>query len=201
MHHKEECPGHLRKVGMSHLEKAEGFHRAYNWQQTLRHSELAANKLKQLKECPVEAISDALGWKFDALNFVDRKREALECAKEWYCLYPTNHTHPPAIKAGFAVIESSIHNREYFDAVLYARTTWETITLSRDSYIPENEREWFIAQSAFYLAKATQCLAENGDMPAEEKQEAGHEAIMLARRALEIHTRLPPRTMNTSVFL
>ena len=39
-HHKEECPGHLRKVGMAHLEKALGFHRQRNWHQTLRHADL-----------------------------------------------------------------------------------------------------------------------------------------------------------------
>ena len=42
------------------------------------------------------------------------------------------------------MIESCIHNEEFFDAVLYARTTWETITLSRDSHIPDDE-QWFTA--------------------------------------------------------
>ena len=35
-HHKEECPGHLRKMGMAHLEKAKGFDKDCNWVQTLR---------------------------------------------------------------------------------------------------------------------------------------------------------------------
>ena len=188
--HKEECPGHLRKVGMANTQKAEGFHDQRNWQQTLRHASLAATKLKQLKDRPVEDIDEALKFKYNALLFMARHREALECAKEWYCLYLTNHTHPPAIRAGFCVIESCIHNKEFFDAVLYARTTWETLTLSRDSHIPDNERELFIAQGAFYLAKATFALADSGGIPAEKKLEAGREAIMLARRALEIHTQL-----------
>ena len=110
--------------------------------------------------------------------------------KKWYCLYLTKHTHPHAIEAGFALIESCIHNKEFFDAVLYARTSWETITLSRDSHIPDDEREWFIAKGAHYLAKATFALAMNGGVSAEEKQATGVEAIMLARRALEIHTQL-----------
>ena len=47
--HKEECPGHLRKMGMAHLEKATGFDREQNWMQSLRYAELALAKLKQFK--------------------------------------------------------------------------------------------------------------------------------------------------------
>ena len=119
-HHKEECPGHLRKVGMANLEKAQGFYRECNWPQSLRYSDLAATKLKQIKDRPVEDISGALSYKHNALNMMGRHKEALECAKEWYCLWLTNHTHPGAIEAGFALIESCIHNKEFFDAVLYA---------------------------------------------------------------------------------
>ena len=186
--HKEECPGLLRKVGMANLSKAQGFHTAQNWPQTLRYSDLAITKLKQLKDCPVEIIDQALNCKFDALNMMGRYREALECAKEWYCLYLTKHTHPPAILAGFALIESCIKNKEYFDAVHYAHTSWETITLSRDSHITDNQREIFIAEGAYHLAKAIKCLARDGGIPSEEMQEAGREAITLARQALEIHS-------------
>ena len=189
-HHKEECPGHLRKVGMFNLEKARGFHRERNFPQSLRHAEIAATKLKQLKERPVEAIDEALGYKYHSLGFMNRHKEALECAKELYCLYPTNHTHPPAIRASFAVIESCGFNKEFFDAALYARTLWETITLSRDSHIPDDLRDQFTARGASELARALFRLAAHGDMPPEEKQEAGVEAIMLARRASEIHTQL-----------
>ena len=189
-HHKEECPGHLRKVGMANLERAERFERANNWQQTFHHANLAATKLKQIKDRPVEIISQALGYKFDALNMIGRHREAQECAKEWYCLWLTKHTHPPVIIAVFALIESCIHNNEFADAVLYAHTTWETLTLSRDSHIPEHQQKSFIAQGASLFAKATLTLAESGGMPAEEQQEAGRETITLARKALEIHTQL-----------
>ena len=175
---------------MAHLQKARGFNRDDNFVQLLRYSELALVKLKQLHDRPIEAIDDALRYKFNALNFMDQNREALECAKEWYCLYPTNHTHPPAIEASFYLIESCIHNQEYEDAELYARTTWETITLSRDSHIPDNRRQWFTAQGAYYLAKAMLCLADHGDIPPEANQTVGQEAIALARRALEIHTQL-----------
>ena len=107
-HHKEECPGHLLKVGMANFEKAQGFHLEQNWPQTLRHADLAATKLKKLKDRPVEDIDEALGMKYDALNFMGRHSEALECAKEWYCLWPTKHTHPPAINASFIVCSHSL---------------------------------------------------------------------------------------------
>ena len=188
--HKEECPGHLRKVSMANLAKAKDFHNANNFVQTVRYSDLALTKLKQIKDRPVEDIDEALSCKFFSLNMMGRDKEALECAKERYCLYLTEHTHPPAIRAGFAVIESCIHNGEFFNAVLYARTTWETITLSRDSHIPDNQLQWFTARAARYLAKATYNLAKNGSNLPEEKQEAGRETIMLARRALEIDTQL-----------
>ena len=81
-HHKEECPGHLRKVGMANLTKAREFHDANNYPQLLHHADLAATKLKQLKDRPVEDIDKAMNFKFNALNMMNRQREALECAKE-----------------------------------------------------------------------------------------------------------------------
>ena len=189
--HKEtDCQGHLRKIGMAHLQKARGFERDRNWMQSLRYSELALVKLKQLNDRPIEALDDALRCKFTALNFMERKRESLECAQERYCLYLTSHTHPPAIHASFDLIESCIHNEEYDDAELYARTTWETITLSRDSHIPDNKRQYFTARGAYYLAFAMLHLAQHGDIPPEANQTAGQEAIALARRALEIRTQM-----------
>ena len=128
--------------------------------------------------------------KYTALQFMDRHREALECAKELYLLYPSNHTHPPAIYASFSLIESCVHNNEYFYAALYARTLWETITMSRDSHIPDNLRDEFTARGATELSRALWQLAAHGGMPAEEQKEAGVEAVILARRALEIDTRL-----------
>ena len=175
---------------MAHLQKAQGFDQDCNWMQTLRYSELALVKLKQLHDRPIESIDEALSYKFDALNFLDRNREALECAKERYCMYLTRHTHPPAIEASFDLIESCIHNKEYEDAELYARTTWETITLSRDSHIPEDRRQYFTAQGAYCLAYAMFRLAQNGDIPPEANQTVGQEVISLARRALEIDTQL-----------
>ena len=177
-------------IGMSNLQKAERFLGDYNFLQALRCSELALVKLKQLNDRPIEAIDSALRCKFSALNFMDRNREALECAQERYCLYLTSHTHPPAIDASFDLIQSCIHNEEYADAELYARTTWETITLSRDSHIPDNERQWFTAQGAYFLALAMLRLAQHGNIPPEANQTVGQEAIGLARRALEISTQL-----------
>ena len=189
--HKEECPGHLRKVGMANLEKAKGFHREQNWSQILRYSDLAATKLKQLKERPIEAIDDALELKYHALNSAARYREALECAKERYCLYLTEHTHPPAIRASFDLIQSCIHNKEFFDAALYARTLWETINdKTSNNKIPVDQRQPYISRGASELSRAILRMAQNGGVSAEALQNRGLEAIMLARKALEINTRL-----------
>ena len=201
-HHKEKCPGHLRKIGIIHLTKAQGFERERNWPMLLHHANIAATKLKLLKDRPVELIDDALRIKYNVLSFTGRNREALECAKEWYCMYPSNHTHPPAIHASFAVIESCGRNKEYFDAAIYARTVWETITLSRDSHIPDNLRERFTARGAIELARALWQLAAHGDMPAEEQKKTGVEAIMLARRALEINIQLfGADSEDTAIFM
>ena len=189
-HKEEDCQGHLRKIGMSNLQKAKGINRDRNWVQLLRYSELALVKLKQLNDRPIEALDEALTYKYNAWNLMGRKREAMECAKERYCLYLTSQTHPPAIKASFALIESCINNNEYEDAELYARTTWETITLSRDSHIPDNKRQEFTAQGAYFLALAMLRLAQHGNIPPEANQTAGQEAIGLARRALEISTQM-----------
>ena len=153
---------------MVHLSKAHGFQREQNWLQTLRHADLlAAIKFKQMKDRPIEFLDFALGTKYGALQFMGRHREALECAKERYCMYLTKHTHPPAIYASFSLIGSCIHNKVYFDALLYSRTLWETITMSRDSHIPDNQRDDFTARGAIELARALYFLAKNGGKPAE----------------------------------
>ena len=176
-------------MGMAHYEKARILHREKNWSPLLRYSDLAATKLKQLKDRPVQNISDALSWKCTALGFLGRHREQLECAKEWYCLWNTTPTDMGAIDAAFALVESCIQNKEYADAVLYASTLWEIINHKHDNKIPEGQRQPYIAKGAYYLAQATLQLAQNGGIPQEGKQKAGQEAIMLLRRALEIHIR------------
>ena len=177
-------------MGMAHLDKAKGFYRENNWSPLLHYSDLAAMKLKQLKDRPVEEISDALSWKCTALGFLGQYREQLECAKEWYCLWNTKPTDVDAIRAAFALIESCINNNEYADARLYASTLFEIINHKHDNKIPEDQRQSYIAKGAYYLAKATLRLAIAGGIPPGEKQKAGQEAIALARKALEIHTQL-----------
>ena len=56
VHHKEECDGHLRKVGKANLEKANGCYFLRNWVQLLRYGEIAAIKLKQLKDRRLETV-------------------------------------------------------------------------------------------------------------------------------------------------
>ena len=115
--HKESCDGRLRKMGMAHLDKARDFHRENNWSQALRYSDLAATKLKQLKDRPFDEISAALCIKCQALGFLGQYREQLECAKEWYCLWNTKPTDVGAIDAAFFLIESCMHNKEYADSL------------------------------------------------------------------------------------
>ena len=194
VHHKEECPGHLRKMGMAHLEKAKGFHREQNWAQSLRYAELALTKLKQLKDRRLETVKildNAFACKFHALQFLDRQKEALECAKERYTLWAMNHMRNPRMfEAAFALIQSCLHNQAYEDAALYAHTAHEMIANDADGIIPSDQRESLLAEGSHWLSQATLTLAHAGGIPTEEKQKAGEEAIALARKALEIHTQL-----------
>ena len=193
-HHKEECPGHLRKVGMAHLEKAVGFDRQKNLVQTLRYAELALTKLKLLKDRrleTVEIIDEAYRYKFDALQFMDRQREALECAKEHYTLWAMNHMrNPKMFAAAFGLIQSCIHNGELEDASLYAHTAHEMISNDADGIIPSDLRDVLLAEGSRWLSLAIRSSAQAGGIPPEEKQKAGEKAIVLARQALEINTQL-----------
>ena len=195
--HKESCDGHLRKMGMAHLDRARGFYRENSWSQVLRYSDLALTKLKQLKERPIEDISDALSCKCVALDNLGQYREEMECAKEWYCLWNTKPTDVGAIEAAFALIQSCMTNKEFVDAHLYASTLYEIINHKHDNKIPEDQRQSFIAKGAYFLATATVGLSEAGGIPPEEKQKAGQEAIALARKAVEIHTQLYGAEHNT----
>ena len=177
-------------MGMDHLDKARGFHREHNWSQLLRYSDLAATKLKQLKDRPIEDISLALSFKCTALDFLDKYREQLECAKEWYCLWNTKPTDVGAIDAALYLIQSCMQNKEYADAHLYASTLYEIINHKHDNKIPDDQRQRYIAHGAYFLGLATLNLAQNGGIPPGEKQKAGQEAIALLRRALEVHTQL-----------
>ena len=192
--HKEECPGHLRKVGMAHLAKAKGFERDRNWVQSLRYGEIAATKLKQLKDRRLETvqiINDALTCKYNALQRMARYREAKECAEERYTLWAMNQMrNPGSINAAFALIESCIHNNEWEDAEHYARHAMFMINDMADNFIPSDQRSQFLAEGSYYLARAIFHLAEVGGIPPAEKQKAGEEAIALVRQALKLHTQL-----------
>ena len=192
--HKGECPGHLRKVGEANLAKAAEFVRDRNWTQALRHADLAATKLKQLKGRrleTVQAINDALYCKFNALQFMARYVEAMECAKECYTLWAMNQMrNPGSINAAFLLIQSCIHSNEFEDAEHYARHAMFMINDMTDNFIPSNQRPQLLSSGSYLLARAMFLFAQDGGIPPEEKQKAGEEAIALARQALEIHTRL-----------
>ena len=186
------CQGQLRKLGTSNLEKAERYHDERNFTQSLRYSDMALIKLKQLKARPLEVIellSRALTIKCDALKLTDQITEALECAKERYTLWATtNMRNVGMLFAAFTLIELCIHANQYADAELYARTAYEMITNDSDVFILVDQQQECLATSSQLLAQATRWLAHDGGIASEQKQKAGEEAIALARKALEIHT-------------
>ena len=101
---------------MVNLKKALGFYGQRNWAQALRYAEIAATKLKLLKDRLLETvklIDEALKCKFDALQFMGRHREAMECIQECYSLWAMNHLrHPGSMTAALALIECCLHNEE-----------------------------------------------------------------------------------------
>ena len=192
IHHKEECPGHLRKVGTAHVEKAKGFIRDKNWAHALRHAEIAATKLKQLKDRRLETVKIidlALLYQFEALQQLNRQKEALLCIKEDYSLWAMNFLrHTGTINAAVCLIQSCIHNKEWEDAEHYARNTYFLIAEMTDSFIPADQRSHYVAKGSYWLAISIHALAESGGIAPEARKKAGEEAIELARKALELHT-------------
>ena len=193
-HHKEVCEGHLLKMGNAHLAKADGFFAAHNWAHALRYSDLALVKLNAMKKCPLEAISEALGCKCAALQAMGRYVESLQCAKDKYNLWAMARgpAHPSTIESAFFLIDCLLHNNEYEDAHLFARTLWEIIHTNNhvDNDIPGDKWQSYVATAAQLLARATWRWAESGGIPPEEKQKAGEEAIARARQALEMYIQL-----------
>jgi hypothetical protein len=131
VHHKEECPGHLLKVGKANLAKAKGFQQQHNWGQTLHYAEIAATKLKQLKDRGLETvqlIDNALRCKFNALNFMDQRKEAHDCALERYSLWAAGYMrHHGMLEAAFPLIQSLLRIKDYDQAVLIASTLYGII--------------------------------------------------------------------------
>ena len=192
--HKDECEGHLHKVGKAHLNKARDFYRGRNCVQTLRCSDLALEKLNAMKKRPLEDISEALALKCGALQDLDRYAESLQCAKDKYNLWAIARgpAHPSTIDAAFYLIECLLHNNEYEDAHLFAHTLWEIIHTNHHvvNDIPGDKRQRYVACAAGLLAKAILKLTQSGGIPPEEKQKAGELAIARARQSLEIRTQL-----------
>ena len=190
-HHKEECPGHLRKTGMAHLQKAEGFERANNNVQVLRYADLALTKLKLLKDRPLEAIDRALSFKTSSLQFLGRHREAMENAKERYTMWAmTNIRNPLTMLAAFDLIECCLHMNEFVDAELYARTAYDIINDKTDNVIPLNKQKELLSKASYFLARTTMALAQTGGIAPGAMQASGVEAIALARKSIEIDTQL-----------
>ena len=192
--HKEECEGHLFKVGKAHLIKARGFSDSRNELTAIRYSDLALAKLNAMKKRPLEDICEALVIKCLNLQNLGRHVEALQCAKDRYNMWAIARgpAHPFTIDAGCFLVDCLIHNIEYEDAHLFAHTLWEIIHTNNhvDNNIPGDKRPIYIASAAALLAKAIYSLARSGGIPPEEKQKAGEVAIARARQSLEILTQL-----------
>ena len=142
--HKEECPGHLGKMGMVNLEKAREFQQERNFVQALRYAELALTKLKQLKDRPlavIELLHNALECKFHALASLTRYQDNLECATEWYNLWATTYRRNlRSIEVSFQLIGSLICNKEFVLAHLIAGTVYEMTTHPLTNDIPKNHQ-------------------------------------------------------------
>ena len=186
----------MLKVGLAHLEKAKGFgsFRGRNWLQSLRYAELALTKLKPLKDRSlafIEILDEALTAKNDALSFMGRDREALECATERYNMWATTFMrNSRTIEAAFPLIETLTNNKEFAQAHLIAHTIYEMTMHPMTHDIPEDLQQPLLAKAANRLALATFRLARYVGIPPEEEQKAGEDAIALARKALEIDTQL-----------
>ena len=98
--------------------------------------------------------------------------------------------HHRMLFAAFPLIESLLHNDEFVQAELIARTAYEMITARYDNIIPEDQRQRFLADGSRLLADAIYRLAESGGIAPEAKEKAGEKAIALARKALEIRSQL-----------
>ena len=192
--HKEECDGHLLKVGSAYFTKAHSFYDASNYLQALRYSNLALAKFNAMKKCDLKVISDALAIKTDALKFLDLHDESLDCATEKYKLWAMARgpAHPSTIDAAFYLIDSLSHNKKYDDAYHFAYTIWEIIHNNNhvDNDIPGEQRLKYVENAAKLLAQAIFHLSRSGGIPSEEKEKEGAEAITRARQALEINTQL-----------
>ena len=184
----------MRKEGKENPKKANDFKRERNWVQALHFSDLAATKLKLLKDRrleTVEAISDALMCKSDALNLMFRPKKAMECLKENYTLWAMNQIrNPGSIRAALGVISSCLGIEDYDYAESLARHALFMIDEMTDNFIPTDQQPPFLAKGSRALARAIHGLARTGGILPEEMQKAGEEAIALARKALEIDIRL-----------
>ena len=193
-HHKEECPGHLCKVGRVQIDKSDGFLRNNNFVQAIRYAEMALTKLKRLKDrslAVIELLDDALSCKSSSLNYMGRDKEALECATEWYNMWATtNMRSPRMIEAAFPLIETLLRNKEFDKAHLIAGTVYEMTLHPMTNDIPENKQQPLLARAARMFAGAIFQMEQAGGIPPEEKQKTGEEAIVLARKALEIDSQL-----------
>ena len=99
-------------------------------------------------------------------------------------------------------IQSLIHSQKYADAEKCAYNLWEILNTNNhvDNELPSGERESYIARGAQYYAQAIFRLGDSGVIPPGEKEKAGEDAIMLARKAMELNTQLYGANDNKVAF-
>ena len=102
-----------------------------------------------------------------------------------------NHLrHQGSMRAALGLIQSCLHNKEYDDALFYAREAYFMINDMTDNFIPSAQQPQFLSDVSYYLAQAILSTAMNSNISPEEKQKIGVEAIEHARKALELSIQL-----------
>ena len=101
-----------------------------------------------------------------------------------------------AIIAAFALIDSCMHNNEFEDAHLYASTLWEIIN-HKHNKIPEDQRQLYIVDGAYFLATTTLysdlCIAETLD----HFHDFGEEVLRLFEQAIANDARVFGSSLRT----
>ena len=94
------------------------------------------------------------------------------------------------VNAAFPLIDVLIDNGDFDQAQVIASTVYEMMMHPTNHDIPDHLQQPYLAKAAHLLAHATMLSAQSGGIPPEDMKKAGEEAIALARKAIEIHSRL-----------
>jgi len=90
------------------------------------------------------------------------------------------------VDAAFQLIQSLMHCKDYAQAEKVAFNLWDILSTHNCVDIPADRYQEYLARGAMEYARAILAFAEVDGSPPSEKQQAGEEAIVLARRSLAI---------------